>query len=71
MLRRVEVAWPIHDAVIQKRIIDDILTPYLEDNVDAWVLGEGGDYKAVRMLPQNTGQKPISSQAQLMKKHSS
>jgi polyphosphate kinase len=71
MLRRVEVAWPIHDAVIQKRIIDDILTPYLEDNVDAWVLGEGGDYKAVRMLHQNTGQKPISSQAQLMKKHSS
>ncbi|MGZ8271555.1 MAG: polyphosphate kinase 1, partial [Methylophilus sp.] len=71
MLRRVEVAWPIHDAVIQKRIIDDILTPYLEDNVDAWVLGEGGDYKAVRMLHQNAGQKPISSQAQLMKKHSS
>ena len=71
MLRRVEVAWPIHDAVIQKRIIDDILTPYLEDNVDAWVLGEGGDYKAVRMLPQNAGQKSISSQAQLMKKHSS
>jgi polyphosphate kinase len=69
MLRRVEIAWPIHDETMQQRVINDMLTPYLDDNVDAWVLGEGGEYQAVRTLSQSAGQKPIASQALLMKKH--
>jgi polyphosphate kinase len=69
MLRRVEVAWPIHDTAMQQRIISDLLTPYLEDNVDAFVLGEEGEYQAVRAMPSTLGQKAVSSQQLLMKKH--
>lgn len=70
MLRRVEVAWPIHDVAMQKRIIDDLLTPYLQDNVDAWVLGAKGDYQQVQKAQVTTAQHHVvSCQAMLLKKH--
>jgi polyphosphate kinase len=71
MLRRVEVAWPIHDVMMQKRIIDDLLTPYLQDNVDAWVLGEKGEYQQVQKPQATAGHHhAVSCQALLLKKHS-
>lgn len=71
MLRRVEVAWPIHDVVMQKRIIDDLLTPYLQDNVDAWTLGEQGEYQPVRKPSATTvPAHAVSCQTILIKKHS-
>jgi polyphosphate kinase len=70
MLRRVEVAWPIHDVMMQKRIIDDLLTPYMQDNVDAWVLGPKGEYQAVQKTPNATAHHAVSCQALLLKKHS-
>jgi polyphosphate kinase len=71
MLRRVEVAWPIHDVMMQKRIIDDLLTPYLQDNVDAWVLGEKGEYQQVQKPQATAGHHhSVSCQALLLKKHS-
>lgn len=70
MLRRVEVAWPIHDVSMQKRIIDDLLTPYLQDNVDAWVLGAKGEYLPVQKTQASTAQSHgVSCQAILLKKH--
>ncbi|MDX1916333.1 MAG: polyphosphate kinase 1 [Methylophilus sp.] len=71
MMRRVEVAWPIHDAAMQQRVIDELLTPYLQDNVDAWELGANGHYQPVRVLAQSTSQnaQALSSQIILMKKH--
>lgn len=48
MLRRVEIAWPIEDSTAQKRIMDELLMPYLQDNADAWELGSSGEYQAVR-----------------------
>lgn len=70
MLRRVEVAWPIHDVAMQKRIIDDLLTPYLQDNVDAWVLGAKGEYLPVQKAQAATAQHHlVSCQAMLLKKH--
>lgn len=48
MLRRVEIAWPIEDSTAQKRIMDELLLPYLQDNADAWELGSSGEYQAVR-----------------------
>lgn len=70
MLRRVEVAWPIHDVAMQKRIIDDLLTPYLQDNVDAWVLGPKGEYQPVQKAQATTAQHHgVSCQAMLLKKH--
>lgn len=70
MLRRVEVAWPIHDEAMQKRIIDDLLTPYLQDNVDAWVLGAKGEYQPVKTGAATAHHHTTSCQAMLLKKHS-
>ncbi|MFA6041192.1 MAG: polyphosphate kinase 1, partial [Methylophilus sp.] len=69
MTRRVELAWPIHDVQMQQRIIDDFFTPYLQDNVDAWVLGADGVYTSVRSSDQNVAQDAISSQTLLMKRY--
>ncbi len=47
MIRRVELAWPINDADMQDQIVNNYLKPYLDDNVDAWQLKEGGQYALV------------------------
>ncbi len=69
MTRRVEVAWPIHDAALQKRIIEDLLTPYLQDNVDTFELGAQGEYKPIRTTSLRATSN-ISCQSLLIKKHS-
>ncbi len=69
MLRRVEIAWPILGAELQKRIVDDCLTPYLQDNQDAWVLTDSGKYQATKTLKQSES-KALSAQAYLMQLHS-
>ena len=48
MLRRVEVAWPVEDAAIRQRVIDECLVAYLHDNVDAWHLNADGQYTRVQ-----------------------
>ena len=42
MLRRIEVAWPITDPKLRQRVIDEGLTPYLHDSLDAWQLSPDG-----------------------------
>ena len=44
MLRRIELAWPVTDAVIRQRIIDECLVAYLHDSMDAWDLQADGTY---------------------------
>jgi polyphosphate kinase len=44
MLRRVELAWPIEDAALRQRIIDECLVAYLRDDLDAWVMDANGHY---------------------------
>jgi polyphosphate kinase len=44
MLRRVEVAWPLNDAALRQRVIDECLVPYLHDRLDAWDLCADGSY---------------------------
>jgi polyphosphate kinase len=36
MFRRIEVAWPVRDAKLRQRVIDECLVPYLHDRQDAW-----------------------------------
>ena len=50
MLRRIEVAWPIMDVQNQQRIMDECLTPYLDDNDDAWVQVAGGVYQQLHNI---------------------
>ena len=45
MLRRVEVAWPVQSEPLRRRVIDECLTPYLEDQRDAWLLQSDGRYE--------------------------
>ena len=39
LFRRIEVAWPVIDPKLARRVIDEGLKPYLDDRRDAWSLG--------------------------------
>lgn len=44
MLRRIELAWPVRDVALRRRVIDECLVPYLHDVQDAWELQADGAY---------------------------
>ena len=65
MLRRIEIAWPITDAAMQARIMQECVVPYLNDTEDAWLLGQNGDYAS-----EKNGKKiGISAQKSLIKQY--
>ncbi|OGA50364.1 MAG: RNA degradosome polyphosphate kinase [Betaproteobacteria bacterium RIFCSPLOWO2_12_FULL_62_13] len=43
--RRVEVCFPVLDARLKKRVINEGLKPYLEDNSQAWEMDQDGRYE--------------------------
>jgi polyphosphate kinase len=47
MFGRIEVAWPVRDAAMRQRVIDECLVPYLHDRQDAWELRLDGTYRRV------------------------
>ena len=47
MFRRIEVAWPVRDALLRQRLIDECLVPYLHDGKDAWLQLADGSYLAL------------------------
>ena len=47
MIRRIEIAWPITSVQMQTRIMQECVTPYLNDSEDAWLLASGGEYQAL------------------------
>jgi polyphosphate kinase len=47
MQRRIEVAWPVRDAALRQRVIDECLVPYLHDAKDAWAQQPDGGYRRV------------------------
>ena len=47
MLRRIELAWPVREAALRQRIIDECLQPYLHDGRDAWRQLPDGRYERV------------------------
>ena len=63
MFRRIEVAWPVVDAKLRQRVIDEALVPYLHDTLDAWQLGPDGH--SVRISDRGT-----SAQQALMRRYS-
>jgi polyphosphate kinase len=44
LFRRVEVAFPVRDPILRKRVVDEGLRAYLADNVDAWELHADGQW---------------------------
>ena len=66
MLRRIELAWPVTDAKIRQRIIDECLVAYLHDDVDAWDLQSDGHYARVK---EKSAGKGHGAQAALMARY--
>lgn len=62
LFRRIEVAFPVLDARLKKRVIREGLDPYLKDNVQTWEMNSDGSYtrKAARRA------KPVSAQQTLL-----
>jgi polyphosphate kinase len=63
LFRRIEVAFPILDKNLKKRVMDEGLLPYLKDNSNAWILDSDGGYKL-----RKSRSKPFSAQQYLMNK---
>jgi polyphosphate kinase len=63
MFRRVEVAFPVRDQVLRKRVVDEGLRAYLADNVDAWELDSDGVWTKVK---KRRGSKARSAQDALL-----
>ena len=42
--RRVEIAFPVHDAKLKKRVFTEGLAPYLKRDAGVWELDAGGNY---------------------------
>ena len=61
MLRRIEVAWPVRDAKLRQRVIDECLVPYLHDRRDAWLLHSDGSFARI-------GSNGVSAQQALIKR---
>ncbi len=62
MFRRIEIAWPVRDAALRQRVIDECLVPYLHDQRDAWRQASDGSYERVA----ETG---VSAQAALASRY--
>jgi polyphosphate kinase len=60
MFGRIEVAWPVRDAALRQRVIDECLVPYLRDERDAWQLAPDGGYARV-------AEQGVSAQQALMR----
>jgi polyphosphate kinase len=65
LFRRVEVAFPVRDPVLRKRVVDEGLRAYLADNVDAWELHADGQWAKVK---RRRGSRARSAQRALLAK---
>ena len=63
LMRRIEVAFPVHSPALKKRLLREGLEPYLNDNVNAWELGSDGQYRRRKL---RKGQKICNAQEMLM-----
>ena len=66
MLRRIELAWPVQEESLKRRVIDECLVAYLYDSKDAWQLCSNGEYVPVI---DNQSTTPISAQEALMRRY--
>ncbi len=62
--RRIEVCFPVLDKRLKKRVLDEGLKVYLQDNLQAWDMNNEGQYrlKAVRRSTPHCAQRELLSQ---------
>jgi polyphosphate kinase len=63
LFRRIEVAFPVLDRTLKRRVINEGLNPYLKDNTNAWELDASGHYQ--RRKPRSKAAQ-FSAQRSLM-----
>jgi polyphosphate kinase len=63
LFKRIEVAFPVLDPVLRRRVVDEGLRRYLADDQDAWVLQADGEWIKVRA---RRGARPRSAQTELL-----
>jgi polyphosphate kinase len=63
LFKRIEVAFPVRDPALRKRVIDEGLRAYLADNRDAWELGPTGTWSKAR---PRRGARSRSAQTELL-----
>ncbi|APW45226.1 polyphosphate kinase 1 [Rhodoferax antarcticus] len=69
MLRRVELAWPVEDPALRKRVVDECLTMYLADAVDVWTMAPDGSYHQPHVARHRSADKAkpaLGAQGKLM-----
>ncbi|MGN0918744.1 MAG: polyphosphate kinase 1 [Oxalobacter sp.] len=54
LFRRIEVAFPILDPTLKRRVIEEGLRYYIKDNTNAWILQTNGDYKRRKIRRRQT-----------------
>ena len=64
LFRRIEVAFPVLDRALKRRVMAEGLNPYLKDNTNAWELDSSGHYGRRKARSK---QPPFSAQQHLMK----
>ena len=62
--RRVEIAFPIEGKMLRKRLLQETLTGYLQDDAQTWILRSDGQYQRV----DSGNRKPYSIQMALLQK---
>lgn len=65
LFRRVEVAFPVQDASLRKRVIEEGLDVYLRDNCEAWELQASGEW--IKRHPKRR-EKAVSAQVLLLER---
>ncbi len=63
MLRRIELAWPVRDPLLRRRVVDECLVPYLRDTANAWLMQPDGQYLQIEAAH------PVSAQLALAARH--
>ena len=48
LLRRVEIAFPVRDPMLRRRVIDEAIVEHLKDNASAWQMDSEGRYTKAR-----------------------
>jgi polyphosphate kinase len=64
LLRRVEVAFPVKDRALKKRVVLEGLKLLLKDNATAWKMNSDGSYQQVRPRASQT---PVIAQLELIR----
>lgn len=63
LFKRIEVAFPVRDAALKQRVIDEGLSIYVADNQEAWILNADGRWR--KAAPRGRA-RPRSAQAELL-----